>query len=331
MLSRTFILTLLVTVLLVTAMTASGPRGARAQSLESTNCESLDDPDRSRQCKEVKKELEDNPPPPVRRPSNGGAAADRRGLGPSDQNGTPGPAADDGPGPRPPGPAADDGPRPRPPGPAADDGPGPRPPGPAADDGPRPRPPGPAADDGPRPRPPGPATPVAGVPGPELKAAVDRACGVLLPADSGAPDPRAMIIVAASKRSAIDSVLGTPPAADVEAVNVNGCFAQMGKSEYVVVTPPGKPNAFEVSGGDGRSDLSKWLAKSAAEGPRLKLAPGSECADILAKIGGRARAAWVEDRQGPSLCEWDPYGGARVDPNKFDGYGGAIVLKIDRG
>jgi hypothetical protein len=64
----------------------------------------------------------------------------------------------------------------------------------------------------------------------------------------------------------------------------------------------------------------------------VKLAPGLECAAVLAALPREAPgAAWVEDGQGPSRCERNASGGVRVDPNKVNGYGGVIVLKIDRG
>jgi hypothetical protein len=161
---------------------------------------------------------------------------------------------------------------------------------------------------------------------------VKSACGVVLKPGPASQDGRPVIVVSANKRGPIDSALGTPPAANVEAVDVNGCFARMGTSEYLVVTPPGKPDEYLVTGGDRKSDLSKWLTSSAAQGGRVKLAPGSECADVLANLPrGAPGAAWVEDGQGPSRCERDASGDVRVDPNKVNDYGGVIVLKIDRG
>jgi hypothetical protein len=51
---------------------------------------------------------------------------------------------------------------------------------------------------------------------------------------------------------------------------------------------------------------------------------------VLAKLPPDAGAAWVEVDQGPSRCERDISGGVRTDANKFDGYGGVIVLKVER-
>jgi hypothetical protein len=153
--------------------------------------------------------------------------------------------------------------------------------------------------------------------------------------DAASTDARPVVIVAANKRRAVDSILGTPPAADVQAVDVDACFAQIGKSDYVAVTPPGKPDQYSVTGGDPRSEISQWLDKAAALGVHVRLASGAECADVLAALRdnlppGTPVAAWVEDGQGPSRCEPYAGGGIRVDPNKFAGYGGVIVLKFYR-
>jgi hypothetical protein len=175
-------------------------------------------------------------------------------------------------------------------------------------------------------------TPPASPPGlsTAVEAMVATACGVVLKPDPATPDARPVIVVSADKRGPIDSALGTPPAAEVAAVSLNGCFAKMG--EYVVVTPPGDPNQYLVTGGDRKSDLSKWLATPPAQGTRVRLAPGTECANVLASLPrGAPEAAWVEDGPGPSRCERSASGGVRVDPNKVKDYGGAIVLKVDRG
>jgi hypothetical protein len=181
-------------------------------------------------------------------------------------------------------------------------------------------------------------TPVANAPpppsglGPDVEAMVERACGVVLKPDPTTPDARPVIVISADKRGPIDAALGTPPAADVEAVSVNGCFAKMGGSGYVVVTPPGDPEQYLVTGGDRKSDLSKWLTAPPAPGTRVRLAPRAECAEVLANLpSGAPEAAWVEDGRGPSRCERSAAGGVRVDPNKVQDYGGTIVLKVDRG
>lgn len=179
--------------------------------------------------------------------------------------------------------------------------------------------------------PPGPALPPAPARlSPDVEAMVASACGVVLKPDPAAPGARAVIVIAADKRGPIDSALGTPPAADIAAVSVNGCFAKMG--DYIVMTPPGNPSQYLVTGGDRKSDLSKWLSAPPAQGTRVRLAPGTECANVLANLpSGAPEAAWVEDGQGPSRCERSASGGVRVDPNKVQDYGGAIVLKVDRG
>jgi hypothetical protein len=167
-------------------------------------------------------------------------------------------------------------------------------------------------------------------PPPDFDAIARNACGVVVKPDAGRP----VIVVSANRRSSIDAALGSPLPADVEvdveAIDVDACFSRMGRSDYVMMTPPGRPDQYSVTGGNPKSELSKWLAKSAAQGGRVKLAPGTECADVLASLPLEAAAAWVEVDQGPSRCERDAAGSIRIDSNKFDGYSGVIVLKVER-
>jgi len=166
--------------------------------------------------------------------------------------------------------------------------------------------------------------------GRELRERVRQACGLVLPpaSRSGTKD---LIIVAAAKRQSIDDVLRSPqaPAADVEGIDVDACFSELGP-DYVVVSPSDKPDKFTVIGNEGA--LSSWLRSAAASAGvnRVRLAPKSDCAELLNKIGNRGRAVWVEDERGLSLCELDASGTPQIDPNKVNGYSGVIVLKVGR-
>lgn len=168
----------------------------------------------------------------------------------------------------------------------------------------------------------------------DIDALVRTACGLWFRDTSGAPGAKGLIIVSAQRRSSIEEALriGGAPATDVEAINVDACFSLMG-ADYVVVTPPDKRDlVVSVVGGD-ESSLSRWLSKSAVNNSRVRLAPSSECPALLEHIssrGGSASAVWVELDAGPSRCERDSDGSAHVDPNKVGGYGGVIVLKVQR-
>jgi hypothetical protein len=153
----------------------------------------------------------------------------------------------------------------------------------------------------------------------------------MLPSAPGASGAKDLIIVAAAKRQPIDEVLRSPqaPAAEVEGINADACFSELG-TDYVLVAPTDRPDKFTVIGDDGA--LSAWLRSAAqsAGADRVRLAPKSECAELLDKIGNRGRSVWVEDERGLSLCERDATGTPQVDPNKINGYSGVIVLKVGR-
>jgi hypothetical protein len=169
----------------------------------------------------------------------------------------------------------------------------------------------------------------------DIDALLRAACGLRLQPDSGAPGAKDLIIVSAQRRASIEEALRAngAPAVDIEAPNVEACFSPLG-GDYVVVVPPDKRDLIvSVVGGDG-SALSEWLVRSAAGGTRVRLAPSAECRSLLEQVtsrAGPASAVWVEQDKEPSRCERDSDGSANVDPNKIEGYGGVIVLKVQRG
>lgn len=163
----------------------------------------------------------------------------------------------------------------------------------------------------------------------DIEARIREACGVKLSPTSGMPNAKDVIIVAADKRQPIDEALRSPgvSAADVAALNIGACFSRLGTTDYVLVAPSDRPDNYPVVGGDG-SALSRWLESNASREGTARLPPKEACDTLLSDIGNQARAVWVEDEHGPSLCERDAGGGARVDPNKINGYSGAIVLQV---
>jgi hypothetical protein len=166
----------------------------------------------------------------------------------------------------------------------------------------------------------------------DLEALLRDACGLRLRPTSGAPGERETIVVSAQRRTPIEQALpNAAPTAQLEALNVDACFSLMG-NDYVLVAPPDKrEGVFSVIGGDA-SALSRWLSGPEATSGRLRLAPDSDCAALLNQIRGLSSTAavWVEQDHGPSRCERDMDGSAHLDPNKVDGYGGVIVLKLQR-
>lgn len=175
--------------------------------------------------------------------------------------------------------------------------------------------------------------PVPPVPPVDLEALVRQACGLRLRPTSGAPGERETIVVSTQRRTPIEQAIqsGAAPSAQLEAMNLDACFSLLG-NEYVLVAPPDKKDGiFQVIGGDA-SAFSRWLSGSEAVDGRLRLAPESDCAALLDQIRNLSNTAavWVEQDHGPSRCERDSNGSARLDPNKVDGYGGVIVLKLQR-
>ena len=121
---------------------------------------------------------------------------------------------------------------------------------------------------------------------------------------------------------------GGAPQAQLESIAGDSCFTPLG-NDYVMVAPS-NGNPF-VLGGDS-SALSRWLSGPEAVNGRLRLPPESDCAALLDQVRslGSTAAVWVEQDHGPSRCERDTDGSAHLDPNKVDGYGGVIVLKLQR-
>jgi hypothetical protein len=195
--------------------------------------------------------------------------------------------------------------------------------------------PGPSVADKPAPqngtpKSPEPENPVAA----SLDTAIRTACGLRIQADSGAPGAKDLIVVSVQRRAAIDASLRASgaTAVDIEALNVDACFSVMG-TDHILVAPPGRRDAVvSVIGGDG-TPLSQWLMQSATASKRARLAPSADCTLLLDQIGARAgagSAVWVEQDMGASRCERDSDGSATVNPNKFDGYSGVIVLKVQK-
>jgi hypothetical protein len=215
--------------------------------------------------------------------------------------------------------------------------PGPAPAGPQPQPGPSvgPAPPGPTANDKPVSPPVAPSSPEPKPVALNLDAAIRAACAFRVPADSGAPGARDLIVVSAQRRAAIDASLsaGGAAAVDIEALNVDACFSALG-TDHVLVAPPGRRDAVvSVIGGDG-TPLSQWLMQYAAEGKRARLAPSTDCTLLLDQIAARAgsgSAVWVELDMGASRCERDSDGSATVNRTKMDGYSGVIVLKVQKG
>ena len=199
-----------------------------------------------------------------------------------------------------------------------------------------PAPPGPTASDKPVSPPVAPSSPEPDKPvAVNLDAAIRAACAFRVPADSGAPGAKDLIVVSAQRRAAIDASLsaGGAAAVDIEAVNVDACFSALG-TDHVLVAPPGRRDAVvSVIGGDG-TPLSQWLTQYAGEGKRARLAPSTDCTLLLDQIGARSgsgSAVWVDLDMAVSRCERDSDGSATVNPNKMDGYSGVIVLKVRKG
>jgi hypothetical protein len=182
--------------------------------------------------------------------------------------------------------------------------------------------------------PPAPPQPAALPPLPavDLEALIQQACGVRV-RSSGAPGQPETIIVSAQRRAPLEDALrgGGQPQAQLEAINMDACFKSMG-NDYVLVSPPSnREGAAIVIGGDA-SSLGRWLGGTEAVNGRVRLAPEADCAALLDQVRALSSnaAVWVEQEKGPSRCERDMDGSVHLDPNKIDGYGGVMVLKIQR-
>jgi hypothetical protein len=117
----------------------------------------------------------------------------------------------------------------------------------------------------------------------------------------------------------------------LESINIDACFTAMG-SDYVLVSPPGNRDGVSTVIGGDASGLSRWLGGTEAVNGRVRLAPEADCAALLDQVRAMSNTAavWVEQDRGPSRCERDIDGSVHLDPNKVDGYGGVIVLKVQR-
>jgi hypothetical protein len=165
----------------------------------------------------------------------------------------------------------------------------------------------------------------------DIEALVRQACGVRL-RPTGAPGERETIVVSAQRRPQIESALGSGGASPVqiESIAADVCFSPLG-TDYVLVAPSANRDRISVVGG-GDADLSRWLRAPEAVSGRLRLPPDSECGALLDQVRSLSNTAavWVEQDHGPSRCERDIDGSPHLDPNKVDGYGGVIVLKLQR-
>ncbi|NPU13070.1 hypothetical protein HL666_20070 [Bradyrhizobium sp. 83002] len=166
----------------------------------------------------------------------------------------------------------------------------------------------------------------------DLDVLTQQACGVRL-RTSGAPGERDTIIVSAQRRGALEEALrgGLQSQVQLETLDMDACFKAMG-SDYVLVSPPGSGDGVSIVIGGEPSGLSRWLAGADAVNGRVRLAPEADCAALLDQIRpmSNTAAVWVEQERGLSRCERDVEGTVHLDPNKVDGYGGTIVLKVRR-
>lgn len=169
----------------------------------------------------------------------------------------------------------------------------------------------------------------------DIQRRVREACALMLPATSGAPGAKDIILVSSQRRAPIDQELLLPGAKpmDVEVVDADVCFEGLG-ADYALVSPKGRQGQVTATIPDGDTPLGRWLSRVAPRGTRVRLAPGSECSNLLDALRERPSApsaAWVEDDEGLSRCERGPTGDAVVDSTKIDGYSGVIIVRIKRG
>jgi hypothetical protein len=158
-----------------------------------------------------------------------------------------------------------------------------------------------------------------------LRQRVNEACGVTVPAASGAND---ITLISSQRRARIDQELRLPGAerVDIESIDADVCFDEL-SPDYVQVSLSGRRQQAVTA--DDSTPLGRWLIDAAPHGVRIRLAPGSECGILLDLL--QDRAVWVEDGGNLSLCEHDAFEGTRINPTKIEGYSGVIVVKVKRG
>jgi len=158
-----------------------------------------------------------------------------------------------------------------------------------------------------------------------LRQRVDEACGVTVPAASGAND---ITLISSQRRARIDQELRLPGAerVDIESIDADVCFDEI-SPDYVQVSLSGMRQQAVTA--DDSTQLGRWLVSAAPHGVRIRLPSGSECGTLLDLL--QDRAIWVENGDNLSRCERDAFGGTRIDPTKIEGYSGVIVVKVTRG
>ena len=158
-----------------------------------------------------------------------------------------------------------------------------------------------------------------------LRQRVDEACGVTVPAASGAND---ITLISSQWRARIDQELRLPGAerVDIESIDADVCFDEL-SPDYVQVSLSGMRRQAVTA--DDSTQLGRWLVNAAPHGVRIRLPSGSECGTLLDLL--QDRAIWVENGDNLSRCERDAFGGTHIDPTKIEGYSGVIVVKVTRG
>jgi hypothetical protein len=159
-------------------------------------------------------------------------------------------------------------------------------------------------------------------------------CGLFLPASSGAPGEKGVVVISAKRRVPVDQELQLPgaPAVDVEATDADVCFEPISGGR-LLARPNGRTGTPSVTFSEDDA-LDRWLLGMAGGGRRVGLIPSTDCGELLRELQGRGLAtpsAWVQEGSGLSRCERDSSGRPHVDPTKTHGYDGVIIMQPRRG